>query len=129
MPIKDIYRREFLKRASLLSIAGAATPWALNLGAIGEAAAQTATDYKALVCVFLYGGNDYGNTLIPYDSTNYNAYYSIRSTIAVAQSALSNTVLTPDIALPNARQMAFAPELAPLKSLFDTGEGAHVSRG
>ena len=61
-------RRAFLQRASALSLAGAATPWALNLAAMGEAAAATATDYKALVCVFLYGGNDYGNTLIPVDA-------------------------------------------------------------
>ena len=58
-------RRAFLQRASALSLAGTAVPWALNLAAMGEAAAATATDYKALVCVFLYGGNDYGNTLIP----------------------------------------------------------------
>ena len=67
-------RRAFLQRASALSLAGVATPWALNLAAIGEAAAFTATDYKAIVCVFLYGGNDYGNTLIPYDTANYNLY-------------------------------------------------------
>ena len=60
-------RRAFLQRASALSLAGVAAPWAVNLAAIGEAAASTAGDYKALVCVFLYGGNDYGNTLVPYD--------------------------------------------------------------
>ena len=103
-------------------MAGAATPWTLNLAAMGEAAAQSATDYKALVCVFLYGGNDYGNTLIPYDTLNYNAYQGIRSTIALPQSALANTVLLPDVALPNARQMAFAPELSPLADLFDDGK-------
>ena len=59
-------RRAFLQRGSALSL-GVATPWALNLAALGEAAAQSATDYKALVCVFLYGGNDYGNTLVPAD--------------------------------------------------------------
>ncbi|MEP6610146.1 MAG: DUF1501 domain-containing protein [Burkholderiaceae bacterium] len=103
-------------------MAGAATPWALNLAAIGEAAAQgTVADYKALVCVFLYGGNDYGNTLVPYDTLNYNAYQTIRSSIALPQASLANTVLAPDIALPNARQMAFAPELTPMKALFDQG--------
>ena len=64
-------RREFLKRGSAVSIAGAAAPWMLNLAAIGEAAAQSAGDYKALVCVFLYGGNDHGNTLVPYDQATY----------------------------------------------------------
>ena len=46
-------RREFLKRASALSMTGVAAPWALNLAAMGEAAAAAATDYKALVCVFM----------------------------------------------------------------------------
>ena len=75
-------RRAFLERASLLSLAGSATPFVMNLAAIGDAAAQTATDYKALVCVFLYGGNDYANTLIPVDATNYAAYNSQRPTLA-----------------------------------------------
>ena len=68
----ELSRREFLKRASALSITGIAAPFALNLAAIGEAAAATATDYKALVCVFMYGGNDYANTLVPYDTASYN---------------------------------------------------------
>ena len=42
----------------------------LNLAALGEAAAATAAggNYKALVCVFLYGGNDYANTVVSYDT-------------------------------------------------------------
>ena len=67
-------------------MAGAATPWALNLAAMGEAAAATATDYKALVCVFLYGGNDYANTLIPYDNASYALYQAMRPTLAYAQT-------------------------------------------
>ena len=55
-------RREFLKRSAALSMAGTAAPFALNLAAIGEAAAATASGYKALVCIFLYGGCDHANT-------------------------------------------------------------------
>ncbi|HVO08041.1 MAG TPA: DUF1501 domain-containing protein [Burkholderiaceae bacterium] len=118
-------RRAFLHRLSQLSLAGAAAPWALNLAAIGEAAASTATDYRALVCVFLYGGNDYGNTLIPYDSTHYAQYQAQRPTLAYAQSALAATALTP-LAAPVDRngdtyQYALAPELAPLLPLFNGG--------
>ena len=88
---------------------------------MGEAAAQTtASDYKALVCVFLYGGNDYGNTLIPYDSSNYAAYQTIRTGIALPHDTL--LPLTPSVALPSGRQMAFAPEWSALKTLFDAGE-------
>ena len=93
----------------------------MNLAAIGEAAAQTAGDYKALVCVFLYGGNDYANTVIPFDSSNYNAYQTIRQRLAYPQSSLAGTALAPGVALPGGRQMALAPELAPLKTLFDQG--------
>src|SRR2546423_6660089 len=113
-------RREFLRRAAALSIAGVGTPWALNLATMGEAAAATTPgDYKALVCVFLYGGNDYGNTLIPYDSTNYAAYANIRTGIALAQDTL--LPLTPSVALPTGRQMAFAAQWPEMKSLFDAG--------
>ena len=88
-------RRAFLRRASALSAAGAAAPWALNLAAIGEAAASTAADYKALVCVFLYGGNDYANTLVPYDAAHYALYQAQRPTLAYARTALDATALTP----------------------------------
>ena len=50
-----------------LGAMGVATPLAINLAAIGEAAAFDNTDYKALVCIFMYGGNDYANTVVPYD--------------------------------------------------------------
>ena len=50
-----------------MAAAGAAAPWALQLAAMGEAAAFSGDDYKALVCVFLYGGNDYANTVVTYD--------------------------------------------------------------
>jgi uncharacterized protein (DUF1501 family) len=118
----DLARRAFLKRGGVLGAAGIAAPWALNLAAIGEAAAQTATDYKALVCVFLYGGNDHGNTLVPYDATNYAAYQTIRASLATSQASLAATLLAPATALPNGMQLAMAPQLASLKSLFDQGK-------
>jgi uncharacterized protein (DUF1501 family) len=120
---RESSRREFLKRSSALSVAGAAAPWALNLAAIGEAAAQSAGDYKALVCVFLYGGNDHGNTLVPYDQTTYDLYASLRGGLATARSALDATLLTPTAgaALADGRQYALAPQLAPLKPVFDAG--------
>jgi uncharacterized protein (DUF1501 family) len=74
-------RRAFLKRAGQLAFTGAALPTAINLAALGEAAAFNAgNDYKALVCVFLYGGSDYANTLIPADAASYAAYQTIRGT-------------------------------------------------
>ena len=115
-------RRAFLRRAGELSLAGVAAPWALNLAAVAEAAAATATDYKALVCVFLYGANDHGNTLVPYDAASHAAYAAIRQSIATPRASLAATALTPSVALPGGRQMALAPELLPLKGLFDSGQ-------
>jgi uncharacterized protein (DUF1501 family) len=117
-------RRAFLQRASALSLAGVAAPWALNLASLGAAAAATATDYKAMVCVFLYGGNDYGNTLVPYDQSNYDAYFGLRPTLAYTRTALGSTVLNPATGLAGGRQYALAPELAPLLPLFDAGQMA-----
>lgn len=123
-------RRAFIQRASALSIAGAAAPWALNLAAMAEAAAANAQDYKALVCVFLYGGNDYANTLVPYDSTSYNAYSQLRPTLAYARDKLSATLLTPKtVPLDRNGQphhYALAPELASLLPYFDNANLATV---
>ena len=85
----DLARRAFLRRGALLGLAGSAAPWALNLSLLADAAAATgADDYKALVCIFLYGGNDYGNTLVPVDSSNHQAYASIRGLLALSQAEL-----------------------------------------
>lgn len=114
----ELNRREFLKRSSAGAL-GASLPWTLNLAAIGEAAAASNSDYKALVCVSLDGGNDQSNTLIPYDLPNYNTYAGIRQGLARPRDTL--LPLVPRVALPDARQMALAPELAALKPLFDEG--------
>ncbi len=127
---EGLARRAFLKRAAHLGLAGVAAPWAMNLAAIGEAAAFTASDYKALVCVFLYGGNDHANMLIPADNANYTAYNNIRKGdgtagnpgIARTQASLAGSILTPLTALPGGMQLALAPEMGGLKSLFDAGK-------
>jgi len=121
LPTSRASRRAFLQRAGQLSLTGVAAPWALNLAAMAEASAQTASDYKALVCVFLYGANDHGNTLPPYDAATHDNYVSIRGSLATARANLAATALTPSVTLPSGRQMALAPELAPLKTLFDAG--------
>jgi len=114
-------RRAFLQRSAALSLAAGATPWAVNLAAIGEAAAATATDYKALVCVFLYGGNDYANTLVPYDTASYNLQQTLRANLAIDRATLAPLLLNPKVALPNARQYALAPGLEGLVPLFNAG--------
>ena len=119
----DLARRALLRRGATLGVAGAAAPWALNLSLIGDAAAASSTgDYKALVCVFLYGGNDHGNTLVPVDNTHYNQYSQIRGALATSQSSLTATTLQPTTALPDGLQLALAPQLSPLKTLWDSSK-------
>ncbi len=125
-------RRLLLQRAVQLGAMGAAWPLAVNLAAIGEAAAFDATDYKALVCVFLYGGNDYANTVIPYDLPNYDLYSAIRGGgagrtrggIAYGHDELTATALTPPggNSLTDGLQYALTPELGGFKTLFDVGK-------
>lgn len=120
----DQSRRAFLKRSAALGLAGSAMPFVTSLAAIGEAAAAVTSDYKALVCVFLYGGNDYANTLPPYDQASYALYQAARSNIALDRAALAATVLNPATALPGGRQYALAPTLSPLLPLFNAGKMA-----
>lgn len=135
--MEELSRRAFLRRSQQLAIAGTATAWATGLAGIGEAAAFSAgTDYKALVCIFLYGGNDHNSTLIPFDSTNYDLYSAIRGGgagqtaggITLARSALAATALTPSggQVLTNNLQYALAPEMTLLKARFDQGVMAPV---
>ncbi|WP_287979302.1 DUF1501 domain-containing protein [Sphingomonas sp.] len=119
-------RRAFLKRGAALGLAGVATPFVTSLAAIGEAAAATATDYKALVCIFLYGGNDYANTLPPYDQASYNQYLAARANIALTRDSLANTVLSPAADLAGGRQYALAPTMGSLMPLFNQGKLAVV---
>ncbi|UVO53933.1 DUF1501 domain-containing protein [Sphingomonas sp. SUN039] len=123
---EDQSRRAFLQRSSSLGIVGAASPFVMNLAAIGEAAASVNTDYKALVCIFLFGGNDWANTLPPYDQASYNAYQAQRSALAYLRTDLAPTLLNPTTALPGGRQFALSPSLAPLLPVFDAGKMAPV---
>jgi uncharacterized protein (DUF1501 family) len=118
-------RRHFLRTASALSAAGAATPLAMNLAAIGalsagSAQAATPANYKALVCVFLYGANDAHNMVTPFDTASYNSYATVRGTLAHPQPNL--WPLTPITPLPGGRQIALAPELGALRTLFDANK-------
>jgi uncharacterized protein (DUF1501 family) len=143
-------RRAFLKRAGQLAFTGAALPTAINLAALGEAAAFNAgNDYKALVCVFLYGGCDYANTLIPADAASYAAYQTIRGTtgstlqngIALGRTAqtingtiapgIDSSLLTPiaggeplSAIGQTGLQYALHPSMTGMKSLFDTQKAA-----
>jgi uncharacterized protein (DUF1501 family) len=83
-------RRAFFRNVGALSAFGLASRFDL-LNLVAEASAQSAGDYKALVCVFMFGGNDGNNTVIPIDSTGYAQYAAVRpdsSGIGLAQASL-----------------------------------------
>lgn len=124
-----VSRREFFRRTGALGSAGfAAAPWAVNLAGLAACASTfaAADDYKALVCIFLAGGNDCHNTVIPLDAGTYAKYAKLRGSLALPQATLSATELLPNNAWPDGRRMALSPHLAPLKSLFDNGRMAAV---
>ena len=120
-----VSRRLLLKRASQLGFMGAAAPLAMNLASAAEAAAlESGDDYRALVCVFLYGGNDHVSTLVPYDDRNHARYAAIRTQVAFRRKDLAATALTPRVpqTLTDDLQYAFAPYCPRLKVLFDGGK-------
>ena len=86
------------------------------------AMAQSASDYKALVCVFLLGGNDSNNTVVPTDDTNYKAYTTLRGNLA-----LQGTALAPAVQDVNGAPFAFHSQLSALSSLFASRELAVVA--
>lgn len=102
-------------------------PMATSLGLMADAAAQSANDYKALVCIFLFGANDHYNTVIPYDIPTHTNYYNIRKGtptpgtvydgIAIGRNSLSETALSTPLS--GGRQMALNPEMSALKTLFE----------
>ena len=128
--LEKIQRREFLRRATALGIAGSAGPLALSLSAMGEASAQTANDYKALVCIFLYGGNDHDNTFIPFDSTSHSIYKGFRDVGDDLANRIywDNNVTAPSKKLIplstqiGTRQYAVQPVMSDLASLFESGK-------
>jgi uncharacterized protein (DUF1501 family) len=116
----NIRRRSFIRYASLAAagnIAGMRPFGALN------ALAATTPDYKALVCIFLYGGNDANNTVIPYDTKGYANYAALRtaggSSIAIPQAQLLGLTPLPSFAL--------HPSLPDVQTLFNNGNAAIVA--
>lgn len=125
-------RRRFL--GSMLGLAGStAAPFALNLAAMGQAAAQSADDYKALVCLFMAGGNDTFNTVLATDTPSWSEYLRLRNTggndsIHLPGVGETGGVLPIVPATAQAgRSFALHPALGPVKDLFDGGRAAIVA--
>jgi uncharacterized protein (DUF1501 family) len=90
------------------------------------AAAATVGDYRTLVCLFLYGGNDGNNVLVPTGAGDYASYAAVRGSLALPQSSLLS--LTPVETPPgDARTWGLHPSLPKLRGLFDGGRAAVVA--
>jgi uncharacterized protein (DUF1501 family) len=113
-------RRHFLKHAGALggSIALA------QLGALAARAQTAPNDYKALLCLYLYGGNDANNTIVPIDSAGYASYAATRGPLALAQGTL-----LPLVGAGGTAGFGLHPALggaAGLQGLWDSGQLAIV---
>jgi len=119
----DYTRRQFLRTASYASMAGiSASPFLLGLNSMAAMAQSNASsDYKALVCVFLQGGNDGHGTVIATDPDSFAAFTQARSGapgLAYPQSELLPiTLKTPQ----TGRTFALNPSLPGLQNLFNAG--------
>jgi uncharacterized protein (DUF1501 family) len=118
--MKTLNRRDFLKTSGAAAMF-AATPGLAYSQVVGSAGPFD--DYRALVCVFLFGGNDSFNMLVPNTSAEYQAYANSRQNLAIAQADLLPIMQasqpTPDFGL--------HPSMGAVKGLFDAGDAAFVT--
>ncbi len=127
-------RREFLRSMASVPVAMTAGSMASMLASAPTSAMDT-TGYRALVCVFLFGGMDCHDTVIPYDQASYNDFSNIRSTLLQSYAAVpggngrsreSLLPLNPVGANFGSRAFGLPQELAGLHSLFEQGNAAIV---
>lgn len=141
----SIKRRRFLQHGSAMAALGTSGAWLANLAAVKQASAQSAgSDYKALVCIFLNGGNDSHNTVIPVDTTSWRCYSATRdpavmakvngaavpdnlSSIALEQSTLLGISHRNTKGLNTGRSFALHPQLKRIQKLYTSGSAAIVA--
>lgn len=116
---RNLSRRAFLRRGACAALGTTgllSTLAQLRMVAAGVAQqsdlAVPASEYKALVCVFLYGGNDANNLVIPYQQQAYNNYAQARSILAIPRTSLL------PISPLGGESLALHPAAAPLQTLF-----------
>jgi|TARA_B110000483_G_scaffold70401_3_gene87912 uncharacterized protein (DUF1501 family) len=108
------------------------------LTALGNSKAYAAdmSGYKALVCLFFFGGQDAHDTVLPFDQSSYDGYAALRSGLfsdyaAQAGGSSRERARLRELAPTNAaefggRQFALPEALDPLKALFDSGNAAII---
>jgi uncharacterized protein (DUF1501 family) len=125
---QNLSRRSFLRTASMASMAGlSVSPFLLELNSVAAMAQQGSTDYRALVCIFLQGGNDGHGTVIATDPESFSAFTTARSGapgLAYNQADLLPIALkTPQ----SGRTFALNPYLGGVQNLFAAGRAAILS--
>ncbi|MFT4613146.1 MAG: hypothetical protein ACI9NT_000282 [Bacteroidia bacterium] len=127
-------RRNFLKMSAAAPLALSGTSLLSSMASMNAQAIDTG-GYKALVCVFLFGGMDCHDTVLPYDLSSYNSYADIRSSLLQSYAALpggSSRVrnallpLAPTSASFDGRQFALPPQMSAMHQLFEQGNAAIV---
>jgi uncharacterized protein (DUF1501 family) len=117
MTLHQTSRREFLRQAACSAVGySALLSTVFDLHKV-EAAAEVAGDYRALVCVFLYGGNDGNNMVVPRDADTYQQYAAARGSLAVPLDAVL-PLSAPDR---DGRAYGLHPSMAGLQGLFEGG--------
>jgi uncharacterized protein (DUF1501 family) len=111
-------RRDFLKRTCCTAAAGMAAASFSRFGLM-NALAQTSSDYKALVCVFMFGGNDANNLIVPLTAADYASYQQTRAVLALPQANL--LPVTPSSL---GVQYGFHPKMMDVQTLFNGGHAA-----
>ncbi len=119
-------RRLFLRQSASMAALGV-SPFAMNLALMGGALAQTVPDgeYRALVCLYLGGGNDNANTVVPTSSTEHADYAAARGPLTLSTQALAPTSLNPQAY--SGPPLALHPALVKLRERFNSGQVAMVA--
>lgn len=128
--LKPTTRRDFLRQASCAAVGTFALSHTIrDLRLINAALAQGGgfTDYKALVCVFLGGGNDANNWIVPTQNADYAPYAQIRGNLALPQSALlplrtGPNASDPAFVDPDGHTYGFHPTCVEMQTLFGEGK-------
>jgi uncharacterized protein (DUF1501 family) len=129
-------RCDLIRRQLLAALGGAGLYSQFGQLRLAQAAAMDSLprakgggeDYKALVCVFLDGGNDNVNTIIPRDAATHALYSAARPNLRLPLADLvPATHLAPQTAQPDGRLYALHPSLSELQSHFQAGRCAVVA--
>ena len=125
-------RRNFLRQLSCTLCAGGASALFPQLDLISSAAAQgNVSGYKAIVCVYLAGGNDSWNLVVPYDQARYDVYRTSRSGIYDANTnagglALARPGNTNQNIVNGSDTYFLHPALTELRTLYNQGRLAFM---